>query len=297
MRQNTKRILFADDEVRYAKAIPGFFKSKKIDYYEFDFVHTPEDAIDQLEYTGFDYDLIIIDLRFKAEDLAGLKIVKYLSKKLVEIPSIIITAYANKKNLQECLKQRPYKLLEKPFDLASLKAAIQEVFKKVARKEKSPHSATARRLFNQITGRNKVNLLIDSLESLDLEQYEEVSREMPMIQLAIKEDERYKAKIDNSWKETGKIPLPILKVASLSVEMKNRKLASGEPVVYGPFVYMRWKEEGKQQQYYLGKIEDMTNPDVIDILYQKYQKEEKIRRLDQLGTIPLLYEKYCYQED
>lgn len=290
--QETKKILFADDETGYARAISGYFKTKKINY-EFDFVHTVQDAIDNLEYNAFDYDLIIVDLKFKKEELAGLKIIKHLSKKLIEIPWIIITAYANEKSLKECLKERPYKLLEKPFDMRSLKETIQEVFKKVSKQQKRPHMSTARRLLNQIKGRNKVSLIIEALESLNPEQYENVAREMPMIQTVIDEESRYQKNIDDSWRETGEIPLQIINISTISVENKLRKLASGEKVTYGPFVYLRWTEDGKLQQYYAGKIEKITNPDLIEKLYIKYQQDEKIREIDKLKTIPLLYEKYC----
>ncbi len=293
------KILFADDERQYARVIPSSCRPRKISY-EFDFVHTIEDAIDHLEYNSFDYDLIIVDLKFKKEDLAGLKIFRYLSEKFLEIPSIIITAYANQKNLKECIEQRPYKLLEKPFDFATLKRTIQEVLKKASKKEKKPHLARTRKLLRQTTGRNKLNLIFESLESLSPEEYESVVAELPMIQEVIKEEERYKqmTKIDEDWKKTGKIPWQILEKANVSIECKVRKLASGDMATYGPFVYIRWPQDyGKQGQYYAGKLDRLTNPELIEKLYEKYQKDSATRELDKLNSIPILYKRYCQKSE
>lgn len=294
MKQAVK-ILFADDEVAYARALPAFFSSKKT-HYAFDFVHSIEDAIDNLEGKAYDYDLVIVDLKFRREELAGLRILRYLDEKLVNIPSIIITAYANQTNLLECIKQRPYKLLEKPFDAINLSKTIQEVLKKAAKKDERPHLARTRKLLNQTTGRNKVNLIIGALESLTSEEYDEVLEEIPAIRVAIQEEEQYKQRvnINSDWREKReKIPIEILNIANVSVEIKPRRLASGEIVTYGPFVYVRWMEDGKQQQYYAGKLEQIKDPDLIEKLYYKYQKDEKIRKIDKLKTIFILYKKYC----
>ncbi len=293
------KILFADDEKVYSRALPDTLKPRGVNYV-FDFVYTVEDAIAQLEYNSFNYDVIIVDLRFKTENLAGLKIFKYLAKKLIDIPSIIITAYANDKNLKECIKQRPYEFLEKPFDFATLKKTIQEVLKKASlnKKTKRPHISTARRILNQVTGQAKVDLLIGGLESLSPDQYETIVSELPMIRTVIQEEEFYKEdpKIDDSWKKTGKIPLPILDIANLSIEYQVRKLVSGEKATYGPFVYIRWMNDGKQEQLYLGKLEKLTDPNVIERLYKKYEKDEEIRKLDKFNSLPLLYKKYCQKK-
>lgn len=291
------KILFADDEVTYARALPAFFERKKPDY-AFDFVHTIEDALNNLEGNTFDYDLVVVDLKFKKEELAGLRILRYLDEKLVNIPSIIITAYANQNNLLECIKQRPYKLLEKPFDTSDLNKCIQDVLKKASKKDERPHLARTRKLLNQTSGRNKINLIIGALESLSSEEYEEVLEEIPGIRVAIQEEEQYKQRLNlnSNWREKrGKIPIEILNIANVSVEIKPRRLANGEIVTYGPFVYVRWMEDGKQQQYYAGKLEQIRDPDLIEKLYYKYQKDEKIRKIDKLNTIFILYKKYCIQ--
>ncbi|MGK7950185.1 MAG: response regulator [Xenococcaceae cyanobacterium] len=291
------KILFADDEVAYARALPAFFRSIRSNY-QFDFVHTIEEAIENLEENAYDYDLIVVDLKFKKEELAGLKIMRYLDEKLVSIPSIIITAYANQENLLECIQQRPYKLLEKPFDAVNLDKSIQVVLKKAAKQDEKPHLARTRKLLSQTTGRNKIGLILGALESLTSEEYEEVLEEIPAIKVAIQEEEQYKRRLslNSDWRENrGKIPLEILNIANVSVEIKPRRLASGEIVTYGPFVYVRWMEDGKQQQYYAGKLEQINDPDLIEKLYYKYQKDEKIRKIDKLNTIFLLYKKYCTQ--
>lgn len=291
------KILFADDEVAYARALPAFFRSKKVDY-KFDFVHTIDEAIDNLESNAYDYDLVVVDLKFRKEELAGLRILRYLDEKLVSIPSIIITAYANQENLIRCIQQRPYKLLEKPFDALDFNKSIQEVLKKAAQREERPHLARTRKLLNQTTGRSKIGLIIGALESLTTEEYDEVLEEIPAIRIAIEEEEKYRQKlsINSDWRENrGKIPLEILNIANVSVEIKPRRLASGEIVTYGPFVYVRWMEDGKQQQYYAGKLEQINDPDLIEKLYYKYQKDEKIRKIDRLNNIFVLYKKYCTQ--
>ena len=120
-----------------------------------------------------------------------------------------------------------------------------------------------------------------------------------MIIEVIKEEERYKqmTKIDEDWKKTGKIPWQILEKASVSIECQVRKLASGDMATYGPFVYIRWPQDyGKQGQYYAGKLDRLTNPELIEKLYEKYQKDSATRELDKLNSIPILYKRYCKNE-
>ena len=290
------KVLFADDEEIYSQALPNISKPRGVNYV-FDFVHTIEDAIAQLEYNSFNYDVIVVDLRFKTENLAGLKILKYLAKKLIDIPSVIITAYANEKNLKACLQERPYKFLDKPFDFEMLKKAIQEVLKKasVQKKVRKPQALTVKKSLERLTGAAKLDVLIGGLESLTSEQYEILISELPMIQSVIQEEELYgeKPKIDQSWKKTNDVPLPILELGHLYLEYQVKKLLSGEKRSYGPFVYIRWMEHGKLEQHYLGKLEKITGPNVIRKLYEKFEKEEEFRKLDKYQSIPILYRKYC----
>lgn len=291
------KILYAEDEKGYSSSIPQYFKAKKIDY-TFDFATTKKEAIDYLEANSCDYDLIIVDLKFQEEDLAGLEIFRYLAKKSLEIPSIIVTAYANEKNLLECLKERPYKLLKKPFTQVELVNAVKSVLKEASKKNIRPHLATTRRLIKELSDKNKAKIIIEGLESLNPEQYDEIVMELPMIRATIEEEHKYKytkeEEIENKWKEEGgKIPISILDKARLYLEWKPKKIASGERINYGPFVYLRWMDKGKQEQYYVGKLEKITDPDLIERLYERYQEDECFRKDDKLNTIPILYRNYC----
>lgn len=295
MNRNIK-VLFADDEKIYAEALPKISNPSGVNYV-FDFVHTVEDAIAKLEERFFDYDVIVVDLRFQVEKLAGLKIFKYLAKQRIEIPSVIITAYSNEKTLKECLKERPYKFLDKPFEFEMLKKAIQEVLKKSSaqKKVRKPQVPTIRKSLERLEGQSKLDILIAGLESLTSDQYETIISELPMIRSVIEEEESCgeKPKIDPDWKKTKDVPLPILNIGNLYLEYQVNKLLSGTLKKYGPFVYIRWMQDGKLEQHYLGKLEKMTGPNVIRKLYEKYEKEEEFRKLDRYQSIPILYRKYC----
>ena len=291
------KILYAEDEKGYSSAIPQYFDSKKIDY-QFDFATTKNEALNYLETNSCDYDLIIVDLKFQQEDLAGLEIFRYLSAKSIEIPSIIVTAYANAKNLFECIKERPYKLLKKPFTQRELRDAVKSVLKEAAKKNVRPHLSIARKLINQLPNTNKIKIIIEALESLTPEQYDEIVMELPMIQATIEEENKYRyseeEEIEEKWKkEGGKIPRSIIDKAKLFLEYKLRKLASGKSKNYGPFLYLRWMDKGKLQQHYVGKLEKVTDPDLIEKLYKRYQNDEYFKRDDKLNTIPILYQNHC----
>ena len=298
MRQSIK-ILFADDEIGYAKAVPNYLKSKKIDY-QIDFAQTVEDAIDYLVVNSCDYDLLIVDLKFRQEDLAGLKILRYLAEKSIEIPSIIITAYANAKNLLECIKERPYKLIEKPFSLRDLSGIVKEVLKKAAIKEERPHLARTRKLVKQLTEKSKIKLIIEAIETLSLETYDDLMLNLPTLRTFIEEEEPYREEMEEEdyWEKEGKkqgekIPLSILERANYYLEYKTRKLVSGEIITYGPYLYVRWTKDGEPKQYYGGPVEKVSEPRLIEKLYDKYQQDEEFRKSDKLNSIPILYQKYC----
>lgn len=292
------KILFADDEKGYSAMIPMYFNSKKINY-SFDFTQTAQEAIDNLEDKGFDYDLVIVDLKFQTEDLAGLKILRYLAEKSIEIPSIIITAYANEKNLLECIKERPHKLIEKPFSIPSLSENIKLVLKEAetSKKRTKPHLSTARKALKGLSNENRAKIIVEGLEYLSLDQIDEIAEEIPMIRAAVEEEEDYydeEEELENKWKEEGgKIPVSILDRANLYLEYKPKKLASGQQVSYGPFLYLRWMTQGKSEQFYAGKLENITDPDLIERLYKRYQEDAYFREDDKLNTIPILRKKYC----
>ncbi len=291
------RILYAEDEKGYSTAIPQYFRSAKTDF-EFDFATTKDEAIDYLETNSCDYDLIVVDLKFQKEDLAGLEILRYLSAKAIEIPSIIVTAYANAENLLECIEERPYKLLKKPFTQLELFNAAKSVLKEAAKKNVRPHMATARRLINQLSDNNKIKIIIEALESLTPEQYDEIVMDLPMIQATIEEENKYRdtveEEIEERWRrEGGKIPVSIIDKAKIYLEYKLRKLSTGEMMNYGPFVYLRWMHKTKHQQHYVGKLEKVNDPDLIKKLYERYQNDEFFRKEDKLNTIPILYQNYC----
>ncbi len=113
------RILVVDDE-------PGVLESLEIllssEGYKVDVANSGQEALEKLK--SQDYHLIITDVRM--EGLDGIEVLKGVKGKNINIPVIIISAYASPESALKAMKEGAYDYLPKPFKISELKRVVKE---------------------------------------------------------------------------------------------------------------------------------------------------------------------------
>ena len=124
--------------------------------------------------------------------------------------------------------------------------------------------ATVKSLVKNLPRKQHFDLILDRIESLTLEEYEELQDELPLLRLSIKDAEQEKKeinKIDLEREQKGLIPLSIIEKARVYHEPRSHQSKkTGKRLVYDYF-YLRWLDEkGKNDFRYLGKYEKIKDP-------------------------------------
>ena len=98
------RILIIDDDQGFANVLKTLLQTNETGKkpYEIDVVHTLDNGISKLEDENSLPNLIITDLRLD-KGIEGLAIFDYLKTNNLDIPTVILTAFGDKKNLLKCL--------------------------------------------------------------------------------------------------------------------------------------------------------------------------------------------------
>ena len=271
------RILIIDDEQGFANVLKSFLEMDEGGkaLYEIEIVNSLEQAILKLEDENSLPDLILADLRLE-KGVEGLAIFDYLNEHNLEIPGIIVTAFGDKKNLLKSIPKRPYYLYEKSQDFAPLKKIIEQILTEVKNKSrnKTPHLATVKSLVKKLPKKQHLDLILNSIENLTLEEYEELEEELPLLRLSIKDAEQEKKeidKIDLEREQQGLIPLSIIEKAGIYYEKHSYKSKiTGKRNVY-PYFYLRWVDEnGKQDFIYLGSYKKIKDPIILEKIHEQY---------------------------
>ena len=276
------RILIIDDDQGFANVLKSFLQNdaqgKKI--YEIEIVYTLDNGILKLEDENSLPDLIITDLRLD-QGLEGLAVFDYLKDNNLDIPTVIVTAYGDKKNILKCLPKRPYYLFEKTGQFEYFKKKIEQILTEVKSKsrKRTPHLATVKSLVKNLPKKQHFDLILDRIEQLTLEEYEELQDEMPLLRLSIKDGEQEKNqinKIDLEREQQGLIPLSIIEKAGVYFEKRSHKSKkTGVRNVY-PYFYLRWvNEKGENDWKYLGRYENIKDPIILDKIHQQYPELKK----------------------
>jgi len=109
-----QRILVVDDD-------PSILELIKIDLdsegYQIDTAKTAKDALSKLE-EGVPYELVMLDVRLP--DATGVTVLEKVKSKNVEVPVIMISAYATVELAVEAVKKGAYDFISKPFELEEL---------------------------------------------------------------------------------------------------------------------------------------------------------------------------------
>jgi DNA-binding NtrC family response regulator len=116
-----KKVLVADDTKNIRTLLS---KCLQMEGYEVKTANDGYEARDILLSEGFD--LAFIDIKMPL--LSGTEVIKEIREKGVQIPVIVITAYATVKNAIECTQMGTVAYLQKPFTAGKVKAVLNEFF-------------------------------------------------------------------------------------------------------------------------------------------------------------------------
>jgi DNA-binding response OmpR family regulator len=128
------RILVVDDESSVCQALVMGFASHE---FTVDVTTDGESAI-QLGCTG-NYDVLIADLGLP--DMNGMEVIQRIKERHPEIVPIVITAHSTEERCCEARQNGVAQLLEKPFTLKAIRAAVREA---LAQRYSAPDGTSAR---------------------------------------------------------------------------------------------------------------------------------------------------------
>ncbi len=117
------RILIAEDDAEVASTLVNVLESN---HYEISLAVDGEQALSLLLEKKFD--VVILDL--KMPKIGGFGILKYVKLNVPDTKVIILTAYADLKNIEECQRLGADHVIGKPYDLEMLFWTIDLVLKK-----------------------------------------------------------------------------------------------------------------------------------------------------------------------
>ena len=128
------RLLVVDDEQSICWGITQVAKNIGLDVVS---ASTAEEGIELAKATP--PDLMVLDVRLPGMD--GLTAMQQFRNCAGNIPIIVMTAYGDLDTAVKAVKNGAYEYILKPFDLASIEAAIQRVLDSQSAENQSPHLA------------------------------------------------------------------------------------------------------------------------------------------------------------
>ena len=117
------RILIVDDEVILCHSLKMALEDEG---YQVDIANSGEAAIRRVPI--FDPAVVLLD--FRLPEMDGIQVLKEIKDHNPEINAIMITAFGNTQTIVEAIKLGAYDFVNKPFELAGLKALIKNAMEK-----------------------------------------------------------------------------------------------------------------------------------------------------------------------
>lgn len=130
-----KRVLVVDDELSVREFFEILLKKEGFD------VVLAEDGRDALEYLRNEkFDLVITDLQMK--DMDGMSLLKESKKLDIDLPVIMITAFATMDSAVAAMKEGAFDYVSKPFKIDEIKITIQKAIDTYCLKEENKNLKT-----------------------------------------------------------------------------------------------------------------------------------------------------------
>ncbi|MEG3437746.1 response regulator [Pannus brasiliensis CCIBt3594] len=260
------KLLFVDDELDFERAILQRFRQEiRSGEYEIIFVHSGEEALEAIEADrNHEIELLITDLKMPAARLDGFGLIGALRDRGISLKTLIVSAYGDVENYQNAIREDVLLFLTKPINILELKPLIEEALKRpesIGTSSRKVRLNTLQRVIKELPSGQKGKLIENLLESLDLEDLERLREELPdrlneRIEAARKREEEKQilvSKIKNGEIDVN-TPLEILDGAYI-----EEKYIPKDGKTFGPYYYLRWWEEGRLKNKYLGKKDPRKN--------------------------------------
>ena len=120
---NTSHILVADDDENLRTTLAEQLRAEN---YEVTVVSGGEEAIKIIQKEQID--VAVLDIKMPKVD--GFQVLQLIRKSFPHIKAIMLTAYADMKNIQKCKELGADDVIQKPYDLGDLFDSIRFVTKK-----------------------------------------------------------------------------------------------------------------------------------------------------------------------
>lgn len=272
----TARILIVSGEVVFHRVLIQHFRNKTADTkYEFVSAADSQEFLNKIK-TGNQIDLILLHLKMPNTD--GFTFLEELDKQNIKVKTIIVSPDGDKAIYRKAMQLGAYDLLETPIDPTELVRTIDRALqadkptlktkpsppqvtgaKGIASNlsEKKPHPNSLLKMVKELPPSQRVKFIFQIIGTInDFEDLEDIGYQVEaQIQIAANnEAEREEVLVENQKREVrGESPLITLENGWVEMRYMTRKLVSGEKRRYGPYYYMRWRENGKLKSKCLGK--------------------------------------------
>ena len=255
------KLLFVDDELAFEQAIKQRFRKEiKSGEYEIIFTHSGEEALNAIDLAqNHQIDLLLTDLKMPAAQIDGFQLLRTLHEKDIYLKTIVISAYGDMENYQQALRENVLLFLPKPIEIMNLKPLIEEALNRQETIDITPQKVGFKpiyQIFKKLPSRRKIKLIERLIEHLDLEDLEALQEQLPdklTHQLAIvRKTKEEKDALMAKLKE-GKIDENDLEL--LEGYIIEKKYIPKDGKKFGPYYYLRWWEDGRLKNKYLGKTD------------------------------------------
>ena len=256
------KLLFVDDEIDFERAIKQRFRKEiKSGEYEIIFARSGEEALKAIEVApNHQIDLLLTDLKMPAAQIDGFQLLRTLHERNIYLKTIVISAYGDMQNYQQALKENVLLFLNKPIDIINLKPLIEEALNKeelINIYAEKVGFKPIYRILKELPSPKRIKLIERLIEHLELEELESLQQQLPEQlnhQLEIVRQKREEKELLKTLLRQGKIDekTPTELVEGYFIEEKYIPKGGKK---FGPYYYLRWKEDGKLKNKYLGKID------------------------------------------
>ncbi len=260
------KLLFVDDESDFERAIRQCFRKEiKSGEYEIIFVHSGEEALEIIDSDrASEIELLVTDLKMPAARIDGFGLIRALRDRGIHLKTLIVSAYGDMENYKNAIREEVILFLTKPINILELKPLVEEALKRresIGTSSRKVRLNTLRRVIKELPSKQKGRIIENLLETLELEDLEQLREKLPgelneQIDIARKREEEKKAliaKIKNGEIDVN-TPLGILEGAYI-----EEKFIPKDGKTFGPYYYLRWWEDGKLKNKYLGKKDPRKN--------------------------------------
>lgn len=305
------KILVVDDEPLFKNLIESLFsKQIRLGKYTFFFALNGKEALVKIQELNHQIDLILTDI--KMPEMDGLQLLEELNNRDINTKAAIVSTYGSMANIRRSMNEGAYDFLTKPFESEKLEKLIDNAlqsnksslrkqnqdFTKLEKNQKEFRSSSVVKLAKELAVPQRLSIISKLLETInDPDELEDIGYELESQIYSLRETQDEKAKIlteneDKTIDESDSEPFlsnqvllkllenGLLEGGYIEEAYSNRNLAKGKIKRYGPYFYLRWKDEGKLRSRLLGQEPPPISPDANIKMYRSEAGKSKRSSLE-----------------